>query len=73
MTDAVELFIGDLKCELQRFEPKPGNFFVLTFPLVVSPEEVERIQSQWKELSPYKLAIVGGGRIEMAECREPKS
>jgi hypothetical protein len=72
MTDAVEMFLGNLKCTLQRFEPKPGDVFVLTFPFEVPLEQIQRIQSQWGETYPgNKCIVVGeGGRVEIQRPKD---
>jgi hypothetical protein len=67
MKDAVEIFMGDLKCELERFNPKPGDVFVLTVPDEVSLALVDRLKSFGKDLFPNnKVAVITGGmRVEL--------
>src|SRR4029077_14946050 len=45
MRNAVDVFLGDVKCQLQRFEPKPGDVFVLTFPDEIPLEVAKRMRS----------------------------
>ena len=57
MTDAIELFLGDIKCALHRFEPKPGDVFVLTIAGELPEEMVTRIQSEWTKRIPYDVKV----------------
>lgn len=46
-------FIGDL----QRLDVRPGDRFVLTVPVLLSDEEVARLQEQWAKLG------LGDGKV----------
>jgi hypothetical protein len=71
MTDTVEISLGELKCTLQRFEPKPGDVFVLTIPDEVSSELQEYLKSGWEKGIPTCKCVVitGGMTVELAERR----
>jgi hypothetical protein len=77
MTDAVEIFLGDIKCELQRFEPKPGDMFALVFPDEVPLELANRLKYEWDKYFPaykIKMAVFSGGmKVKLIDAAEPKS
>jgi hypothetical protein len=77
MKDVVEIFMGDLKCELERFSPKPGDVFVLTIPDEISWELVDQLRSRAKDLFPNnKVAVITGGmrvKLESESCQSRAS
>jgi len=58
MTDTVKLFLDDIECALQRFEPKPGDVFVLTIRDEVSLEQQARLVADWKKRIPFDVEVV---------------
>lgn len=61
MTDAVDIFLGDMKGVLHRFNPQPGDVFVLTFTEEISVEVEERLRSYWMKNFPnneMKISVV---------------
>jgi hypothetical protein len=72
MPDIVKIFLGELKCTLQRFEPKPGDVFVLTIPEDgISGELAEHLKSGWEKGFPNTKCVVitGGMTVELAKRR----
>ena len=75
MTDVIDVFLDDVKCALHRFEPKPGDVFVLTFPGEISHEQATRIWRQWKERIPYDAKVIcisDGAEVELIRAGESK-
>ena len=62
MTDSVDIFLGDLKCTLQRFRPQPGDVFILTIPEIPSEQE-ERFRTEANKYlgSETKVLVITGG------------
>lgn len=52
-------YLGDL----QRLEVKPGDTYVLSVPVAISREQVERLKSRWSETvgDANKLIILSDG------------
>lgn len=62
MSDELEDFIGNLKSEIQHFQPKSGDLFVLTIPGCLTIEESNRIKTEWnKHTHPCECVVVTGG------------
>lgn len=57
MTDVIEVFLGNIRCALHRFEPKPGDVFVLMVKGELTDEQRSRIQSEWAKHIPYDLKV----------------
>jgi hypothetical protein len=69
MTDAVEIFMGELKCKLQLFHPGPHDVFILTVPGELSFEAEERLISGFaKHFPETKMAVViGPASVDLVE------
>jgi hypothetical protein len=52
MADTIDVFLGEIKCALHRFQPKPGDVFVITVPGEITEETVRQIKSTWKRNIP---------------------
>jgi hypothetical protein len=68
MRDVVEVFLGEVKCALERFQPKPGDVFVLTVPGEISLEEERRIKTDWVKRFPGNEVVVvlaGGTTVHL--------
>jgi Ni,Fe-hydrogenase III small subunit len=61
MTDIIDIFLGDLKCALQRFEPNDDDVFVLTVPGPISIEDEERIKQAFEQRMHHKVIVLGDG------------
>ena len=69
MADSVDIFLGELKCKLQLFHPKPGDVFVLTVPEMLSFREEENLRERLGKLFPETgMLVVIGATIELQEA-----
>ena len=71
MPDAVDIFLGEVKCQLQRFKPQPGDVFVLTIPEEISDVLHERMTSDWSKHLPHKILVISGDA--KLELKRPNS
>jgi hypothetical protein len=74
MTDTIDVFLGEMRCALHRFQPKPGDVFILTVPGELSAEHAKLIEAGWKRNFPdsdLKLCILAGGAtVELAPAAQ---
>jgi hypothetical protein len=70
MADSVDIFLGEIKCKLQLFHPKPGDVFVLTIPGEISFEEEKQMRAVLARQFPETrmLVVVGATTIDIQEA-----